>query len=155
MALITCPECSKSVSDRADQCPHCGYSMAVRRQGDVSKGVCPTCLQKMKRVSTSPGEGAGCIVIILGLVLSPILIGIPIAIYGIMLMSKKDHFWQCQTCGARFHYLPTPRPKTQPVKQVPQTRVEKGLQIALVVLSIAAFVIVMLILNERYPGFYR
>jgi rubrerythrin len=25
MALIICPECSKSISDKANQCPHCGY----------------------------------------------------------------------------------------------------------------------------------
>ena len=25
MALITCPECGKEISDRADTCPHCGY----------------------------------------------------------------------------------------------------------------------------------
>ncbi len=27
MALITCPECSKEISDQADACPHCGYKM--------------------------------------------------------------------------------------------------------------------------------
>ena len=30
MALITCPECGKEMSDQADACPHCGF--AVRRQ---------------------------------------------------------------------------------------------------------------------------
>lgn len=28
MALTTCPECSRSVSDAAAACPHCGYPMA-------------------------------------------------------------------------------------------------------------------------------
>lgn len=28
MALITCPECSKEVSDQARACPSCGYPMA-------------------------------------------------------------------------------------------------------------------------------
>ena len=27
MALITCPECSKSISSQADACPQCGYPM--------------------------------------------------------------------------------------------------------------------------------
>ena len=27
MALITCPECSGTVSDKAYSCPHCGYPM--------------------------------------------------------------------------------------------------------------------------------
>lgn len=25
MALIKCPECGKEISDKAGQCPHCGY----------------------------------------------------------------------------------------------------------------------------------
>ncbi|MDC7218101.1 MAG: zinc ribbon domain-containing protein, partial [Spirochaetales bacterium] len=25
MALVTCPECGKSVSDSAEACPHCGF----------------------------------------------------------------------------------------------------------------------------------
>lgn len=27
MALITCPECGKKMSDMAEKCPHCGYSL--------------------------------------------------------------------------------------------------------------------------------
>jgi hypothetical protein len=27
MALISCPECSKEVSDKAKSCPHCGYEL--------------------------------------------------------------------------------------------------------------------------------
>lgn len=29
MALTTCPECGKELSDQADECPHCGF--AIRR----------------------------------------------------------------------------------------------------------------------------
>lgn len=36
MALITCPECGKQISDRAPQCPKCGYPM-------VSMHKCPEC----------------------------------------------------------------------------------------------------------------
>lgn len=27
MALITCPECRKEISDQAEACPHCGYPL--------------------------------------------------------------------------------------------------------------------------------
>ncbi len=30
MALIECPECSKSVSDTANNCPSCGYQFAMK-----------------------------------------------------------------------------------------------------------------------------
>lgn len=30
MALIKCPECDKQISDKAENCPHCGYSFEKR-----------------------------------------------------------------------------------------------------------------------------
>ena len=30
MALITCPECSREVSDQAAACPHCGYPLRTK-----------------------------------------------------------------------------------------------------------------------------
>lgn len=27
MALISCPECGKEISDKVTACPHCGYPM--------------------------------------------------------------------------------------------------------------------------------
>ena len=34
MALITCPECSGKVSDKAYSCPHCGFPMQMQRTVD-------------------------------------------------------------------------------------------------------------------------
>ena len=31
MALIKCPECNKNVSDKAENCPHCGYSFETKK----------------------------------------------------------------------------------------------------------------------------
>lgn len=36
MALINCPECSKSISDGADHCPACGYVMNRKQTGGNS-----------------------------------------------------------------------------------------------------------------------
>ena len=36
MALITCPECNKEVSDTNKKCPHCGYKLNVNKQ---KKGI--------------------------------------------------------------------------------------------------------------------
>ena len=38
MALIKCPECGGQVSDKASNCPHCGYSME-----QPSQAKCPEC----------------------------------------------------------------------------------------------------------------
>lgn len=41
MALITCPECTREISDRASSCPHCGYPLQEQLSGnsDVSEPV--------------------------------------------------------------------------------------------------------------------
>ncbi|MBN2037101.1 MAG: hypothetical protein JW768_10195 [Chitinispirillaceae bacterium] len=36
MALISCPECAKQMSDKASTCPHCGYSVHC---GSLDKGI--------------------------------------------------------------------------------------------------------------------
>lgn len=40
MALIKCPECGKDISDQADFCPNCGYSLEgdKRKKSEVSNG---------------------------------------------------------------------------------------------------------------------
>ena len=32
MALVTCPECGRKVSERADACPNCGYPICASLQ---------------------------------------------------------------------------------------------------------------------------
>ena len=32
MALITCPECGKEVSDKANACIHCGYPLSQQKE---------------------------------------------------------------------------------------------------------------------------
>ena len=36
MALMECPECSKSISDTAEGCPSCGYQLKQRSAGGSS-----------------------------------------------------------------------------------------------------------------------
>ena len=39
MALITCPECGKQISDKAEACPNCGYPLAdLHNVKEVSQG---------------------------------------------------------------------------------------------------------------------
>lgn len=39
MALISCPECDRSVSDQADACPACGHPMGAARNVHASAGT--------------------------------------------------------------------------------------------------------------------
>ena len=43
MALIDCPSCNKKISDKADDCPHCGFSLADASSEDILRK------QKLKR----------------------------------------------------------------------------------------------------------
>lgn len=44
MALIKCPECGKEVSDKAEECIHCGYPIAADKLPDYDPTMqCPLC----------------------------------------------------------------------------------------------------------------
>lgn len=105
MALITCPECPRDVSDQAASCPGCGHPLQRAAPPQKHAGPpdnCSHCGGKLKKGAEAKSEGIGCLILIIGLVLTPILIGIPIIIYGIHLMSKREGFWRCKNCGAKF-----------------------------------------------------
>ena len=58
---------------------------------------CPQCGGVMKE---STERHADILLIILGLVLTPIIIGIPLLILG--LIGPRSFFWVCQNCGYHF-----------------------------------------------------
>lgn len=43
MALISCPECGKEISDKAFACPHCGNPMNQQPQQEEEYLCCPKC----------------------------------------------------------------------------------------------------------------
>lgn len=66
------------------------------------KGICPYCSVKMKKWDHHTESGIGCIITILGLVLTPVLLGIPIIIYGLWKMNLHYRYWICKRCGSKF-----------------------------------------------------
>jgi hypothetical protein len=60
---------------------------------------CPRCRGELVYQVESPNSGTGCIIVILGLILAPFIIGIPIVIYGFVQMGKKKRYWHCRSCG--------------------------------------------------------
>lgn len=63
---------------------------------------CRYCGGQLKKGRKAVSEGSGCLILILGLLMTPVLIGIPLLIYGFYLMSKVEGFWQCTQCGEKF-----------------------------------------------------
>lgn len=54
MAMITCPECKKKVSENADSCPNCGYQLTPEKVAEIKKKE-----QKLQK-----GCGIGCLSVI-------------------------------------------------------------------------------------------
>jgi len=63
-------------------CPYCGGHLVKGRKGQDSVGAC--------------------LVIVIGVLLIPLLIGILILLYGLHLGSKAEGIWRCVNCGAEF-----------------------------------------------------
>ena len=82
MALISCPECGKQISDTTPACPHCGYALSVA-QSSVS-GPTPT-----KIGAAKDGVGAGIGLIAAGLVMGAgslvlLILFLPLGIMGMV-----------------------------------------------------------------------
>lgn len=54
MALITCPECKKKISDITDSCPNCGYKLTLEKVAEIKK----------KEQQVQKGCGIGCLAVI-------------------------------------------------------------------------------------------
>lgn len=69
MALITCPECGKQISETTPSCPHCGYQLSTQPN---TTGPAPT---KIGEVKTNPLVGISCMILGIIGVLASFLFG--------------------------------------------------------------------------------
>lgn len=74
MSLISCSECNKKVSDKADACPHCGAPTNLGKKKYRSQ------VKKDRVKRRSNVQGAGCLTIIVAIVLGMTFIGAPFAV---------------------------------------------------------------------------
>lgn len=101
MAMTTCQECGKDVSDKANACPACGAPMQGLGAHKGPPHDCSYCGGKIKKLREFQNQGSGCIIIILGICLAPFLIGIPIILYGLHMQGKCQYWWLCKKCGQK------------------------------------------------------
>ena len=71
MTLITCNDCGREISNKAASCPNCG---APTKWGKKQA-------KKERRKRRGNVQGAGCLLIILAIVLGLTVVGIPFAIF--------------------------------------------------------------------------
>lgn len=72
MALITCPECGKQVSDSAEACPNCGYP--IRKKTKAAAAKRKTVPHKIK--SAKPASSKKIIAIVAAIVVIAAAVGI-------------------------------------------------------------------------------
>lgn len=77
--------------------------MAKRRGGRSRRPreECHHCGERLHLHSRRPSEGTGILVFLVGLLLAPVLIGIPLIVGGIMKMAEKVYWRGCHDCGAK------------------------------------------------------
>lgn len=101
MALIPCPSCDHQVSDQATACPKCAHPLIQAQRFQGPPVNCASCGGALKKGATATSEGSGCLIAIVGLLLVPFLIGIPILLWGLHLAGKREGYWQCKRCGTK------------------------------------------------------
>jgi hypothetical protein len=63
---------------------------------------CPQYKGNLRYVTESSQSGTGTIVFVLGILFAPLCVGIPILIWGWILMSERKNYWHCRGCGRTF-----------------------------------------------------
>lgn len=128
MALINCPACNRLVSEAAEKCIHCGHPLqkaAVQAPAQPARETlfgssnggtpspppmifrgpphdCRYCGGELKKKREVDHGAAGCMLLLIGLLLTPIIIGFLIMLLGLHFGSKGRGFWVCRRCEARF-----------------------------------------------------
>jgi len=99
MALITCPECKKEISDTAKACPSCGFELH-----SSGKQLCPKCnieaipIKKKNSVSAGGILGALLFIIALPILFFNLLIGAVIIILALIVGSVSRGEYIEMTC---------------------------------------------------------
>jgi hypothetical protein len=77
MALITCPDCQKQISDSAENCPGCGRPMSTAIK-------CPNCKStNVNKISASSKVGSA-------------------LMFGVFAAGKLTKTYQCKDCKYRW-----------------------------------------------------
>lgn len=77
------------------------HEIRARQQAELMarQPKCRFCGGVMEIRTRSPQGGMGCLLIVIGLCFAVFIIGIPIAIYGIVLACKTENYMACRNCG--------------------------------------------------------
>lgn len=67
-----------------------------------SEHRCPQCSGELRLATEHTERGTGVIVILIGILLAPCLLGIPILVYGLVMVNRIKSYRHCRMCGRTF-----------------------------------------------------
>jgi hypothetical protein len=118
---FTCPLCGQHLHAATDDVGHdvtchgcnCAVTVPEETNGQARKlaavvpqhaePATPTCVlcKSEKTVEfRHPNRNTGIIMMILGLILTPVIIGLPFLLWGIDMFRFREDWWRCSGCGA-------------------------------------------------------
>jgi uncharacterized protein YbaR (Trm112 family) len=98
----TCPGCSREYAPIFDACPYCEPAPRAAAARRTDRADCPQCKGELVLITEYPERGTGCIVMVLGLILAPFVIGIGLLIWGLIVYGRTRRHWHCRGCGRTF-----------------------------------------------------
>lgn len=102
--LVTCPDCSRQISARAETCPQCGAPLQLK--ADIAGARCPLC---GNRDSSKSKAGVGCATMLfvsafgfaaIALLFTGALwfVAIPCGLVAIVIWNLAPSRWECRRC---------------------------------------------------------
>jgi transposase-like protein len=102
MPTEQCSQCGQTNMATETNCLACRAPLALWQslpQEVQQRYTCWRCGGRYTLITQTPHKGSGCVVVALGLIFAPVLIGIILIIYGIQMMGETQSYWQCRSCG--------------------------------------------------------
>lgn len=106
MSSKKCHDCGFINFPDARECKRCAAKLLSARQQEFKNAQatikrCGVCKSELSENQTRPEEGMGLILILLGLVFAPVLIGLVMIYVGYKKVCKIEFFLECDSCGIK------------------------------------------------------
>jgi uncharacterized membrane protein YvbJ len=100
--LVACHLCGLGNFAYEVQCRNCGTPLRAWHYvpaEELKRYTCWKCGGRYTLINEYPDKGTGCIIMALGILFAPVLIGIFFIFIGARMSNTPKSHWQCRQCG--------------------------------------------------------